>query len=100
MNISERKDKNEKASIPENPLSLNIPETDIELISRSVHDAWQQERRHQGWIYGSITDRDQKTHESMIPYDNLNEEEKELDRQTVRRVISMLFSLGYKIEKL
>ena len=29
-----------------------------------------------------------------------NEEEKELDRQTVRRVISMLFSLGYKIEKL
>ena len=36
----------------------------------------------------------------MIPYDNLNEEEKELDRQTVRRVISMLFSLGYKIEKL
>ena len=94
------KDKNEKASIPENPLPLNIPETDIELISRSVHDAWQQERRRQGWIYGSITDRDQKTHESMIPYDNLNEEEKELDRQTVRRVISMLFSLGYKIEKL
>ena len=36
MNISERKDKNEKASIPENPLPLNIPETDIELISRSV----------------------------------------------------------------
>ena len=100
MSIRKHKENAENFRILKNSLSPAVPESDIELISRSVHDAWWQERKRQGWKYGKITDRNQKTHESMIPYDSLPENEKELDRQTVRQVISILLSLGYKIEKL
>lgn len=88
-----------KKTVPQDSLTAAIPEADIELISRGVHESWQQERIRQGWKYGKITDKDLKTHASMIPYDMLPEEEKELDRQTVRRVISELYSLDYRIQK-
>lgn len=86
-------------SVSEKLLASAVSESDIEWISREVHKAWKEERIRQGWQYGEVTDQNRKTHTSMIPYDMLPEKEKELDRQTVRRVISALISLNYKIEK-
>ena len=75
-------------------IGSKVSERDIEFIAKGVHEAWQQERTRQGWKYGETTDRARKTHESMIPYEDLTEDEKDLDRRTVKQVIEMLVSLG------
>lgn len=69
----------------------------IELIARDVHDQWAQERQRQGWTWGEHRDDDQKKHPGIVPYDMLSEDEKEVDRVTVRAVISSLLSRGAMI---
>ena len=79
-------------------LSNNI-QNDLELIAENVHDAWAQERLRQWWRYGSIYDRENKTHPSLISYGELTEQEKQVDRETALQVIRSLLRLGYRIEK-
>lgn len=84
------------------PISLNInrpalPERLIEQVARDVHDQWAQERRRQGWTWGEHRDDDKKEHPGMAPYDSLADDEKEVDRVTVRTVISSLLAQGATI---
>lgn len=59
---------------------------DIELVSAKVHEAWMNGKRTQG-----ITSRkSEKGEEMMVPYHELTEETKELDRGTVRAVYAAI----------
>lgn len=82
------------------PLDINrpvLPERLIEQVARNVHDQWVQERRRQGWTWGEHRDDDKKEHPGIAPYDSLTDDEKEIDRVTVRAVISSLLSVGATI---
>ncbi len=72
---------------------------DLELIAEDVHNSWMIERELQGWKYGEQYSLEQKLHPSMIPYCELSEKEKQLDRSTANQVIRSLMRLGYRIEK-
>ena len=76
-----------------------VMQNDLERIAENVHDAWAQERLRQGWRYGSVYSRKDKTHPSLIPYGELTEQEKQVDRETALQVIRSLLRLGYRIEK-
>jgi hypothetical protein len=55
---------------------------DIEVVSAKVHEAWMETKRAQG-----VTSRKSETgEEMMVPYEQLSEPAKELDRGTVRTV--------------
>ncbi len=55
---------------------------DIEAVSAKVHEAWMESKRAQG-----MTTRQSETGEElMVPYEQLSEPAKELDRATVRAV--------------
>ena len=55
---------------------------DIEVVSAKVHEAWIESKRAQG-----ITSRQSETgEEMMVPYEQLSEPAKDLDRGTVRAV--------------
>ena len=55
---------------------------DIELVSAKVHEAWMESKRAQG-----VESRKSETGEElMVPYEQLSEPAKELDRATVRAV--------------
>ncbi len=59
---------------------LKLP--DIELVSAKVHAAWMESKRAQGH-----TSRKSETGEElMVPYEQLSEPAKDLDRNTVRAV--------------
>jgi hypothetical protein len=62
---------------------MKTPELpDIEVVSAKVHEAWMESKRAQG-----VTSRKSETGEElMVPYDQLSEPAKELDRGTVRAV--------------
>lgn len=62
------------------------PLPDIELVSAEVHAAWIDAKRAQG-----VTSRKSETgEEMMVPYDQLSEAAKELDRATVRAVYAAI----------
>ena len=55
---------------------------DIEVVSAKVHEAWMESKRAKG-----VTSRKSETGEElMVPYDQLSESAKELDRGSVRAV--------------
>ena len=55
---------------------------DIEVVSAKVHEAWMNSKRAQG-----VTSRQSETGEElMVPYEQLSEAAKELDRGSVRAV--------------
>lgn len=61
---------------------------DIEHVSAAVHAAWMDSKLAQGTI-SRLSEDDE---ELMVPYDQLSEKAKELDRATVRAVYAAILS--------
>lgn len=70
----------------------------VETMARNVHEVWAQTRIEQGWTYGTERNDDLKQHPSLIPYEQLTEEEKEYDRNTAIGTLKLIIHLGFKIE--
>ncbi|WP_328984275.1 protein kinase domain-containing protein [Thiorhodovibrio winogradskyi] len=67
----------------------------LEQLAEAVHIAYVTERTAQGWRYGPVRDDARKENPTLIPYSELSEEEKELDRVSARQTIHALRKLGY-----
>ncbi len=69
---------------------MNLP--DIEIVSAEVHLAWMKSKATQG-----ITSRKSENGEElMVPYEQLSESAKDLDRNTVRAVYAAIEKLRAK----
>lgn len=65
----------------------------VEDIAETVHEAWMDSKRAQG-----VTSRRSETGEElMVPYGQLSEPAKDLDRGTVRAVLDALGRRGYAV---
>ena len=63
---------------------MNLP--DIEIVAAKVHEAWMESKRKNG-----IASRKSETGEElMVPYSELSEGAKELDRASVRAVYTAI----------
>ncbi len=63
---------------------------DIEVVSAKVHEQWIQTKRDQ-----KVTSRKSETGEElMVPYEELSEEAKDLDRNTVKTVYQAIRELS------
>lgn len=63
---------------------MNLP--DIETVAAKVHEAWMDSKKAQG-----VTSRKSETGEElMVPYKQLSEQAKELDRGSVRAVYAAI----------
>lgn len=70
-----------------------------EHMARNIHEVWAQSRLSQGWRYGEKRDDDLKTHPSLIPYEQLSEQEKQYDRDTALSALKFIVKEGFKITK-
>jgi hypothetical protein len=62
---------------------------DIEVVAAKVHEEWMKTKKAKG-----ITSRRSETGEElMVPYEQLSEESKELDRGSVRAVYAAIKSI-------
>ena len=59
---------------------MNLP--DIELVAARVHEAWMQNKRRTGVTTQTLESGEELT----VPYEELSEGAKQLDRATVRSV--------------
>lgn len=46
---------------------------------RDSHDRWLEEKRRDGWRYGSVKDPEAKTHPAFLPYEELPKEQRVKD---------------------
>ncbi len=69
----------------------------IEQLAERVHLQWMRNRLSEGWTYGESRDDMQKTHPSLIPYEQLSDAEKHYDRATALETISFLLQNGFQI---
>lgn len=70
-----------------------------ERLAEHVHDLWIDRRTHDGWTYGPRRDDERREHPGLVPYDQLSESEKDVDRQVARGVLEGLVALGYRITR-
>jgi len=71
----------------------------IEPLAQQVHDGWACQRLTQGWTLGPHRDDARKQHPNLVPYAELSEGDKDLDRQVGREALRALVALGYRITK-
>ena len=76
-----------------------IPADVVETLARVEHEQWTQERRSSGWVFGETKDLTKKISPYLVPYHQLPEETKELDRDTIRNIPDLLAMIGMRIYK-
>ena len=70
----------------------------VERLAQNTHEVWAQHRIQQGWRYGPVRSDEKKEHPCLVPYDELPESEKNVDRQTVRATLKSILALGFQIK--
>ena len=70
-----------------------------EKIAENVHENWAKARIAEGWVYAAQRNDEKKTTPCLVPYSELEESEKEYDRNTALETLKLIVALGYKIEK-
>ena len=68
-----------------------------ERLAAHVHGLWMERRTRDGWTWGPRRDDERRQHPGLVPYDDLSEGEKDVDRQVARGVIEAMVALGYRI---
>ena len=71
----------------------------VEQLARNVHEVWASTRIAQGWTWGPVRSDAFKTHPSLVPYEELPEEEKQYDRDTAVGTLKLIMKLGFNISK-
>lgn len=74
-----------------------LSDSQVEYLAKIEHDSWMNERIENGWTYGKEKNVDNKVSPYIVPYEDLSEEIKELDRDAVRNMIPLLNSIGLKV---
>ncbi len=68
-----------------------------ERLAAHVHDLWVAQRHKDGWRHGPRRDDERREHPGLVPYEQLSESEKDVDRRVSRGVLEALVALGYRI---
>ena len=70
-----------------------------EKLAENTHEVWAEGRISEGWSYGEKRDDINKQTPCLVPYEELDETEKEYDRKTALETLKLIVKLGYKIIK-
>lgn len=71
----------------------------VELLVKNAHEIWARQRVDDGWKYGNMRDDIERLHPCLVPFEELEDEEKKYDRNAVVETIKCILKLGYEIKK-
>lgn len=77
---------------------LTFPGNDLEILAELEHIRWMEAKLNAGWQYAAKTDKAQKLHKALLPWEKLPKTEKEKDRVMVRGIPRILARAGFAIE--
>ena len=78
---------------------ITVSDQLLEKLAEQVHITWMNQRVKDGWTFGKERNETLKQTPCIVPYNELSENEKEYDRNTVKTTIKALYSLGFCISK-
>ena len=61
------------------------------------HERFTEAKLASGWEYAAETDKSKQRHRSLVPWDELGDEDKEKDRELVRSIPRILARVGYTV---
>jgi len=93
MNSQSRPIDTSSVSLPVDILAL------AERLAEHVHDVYVRNRLAQGWRFGPFRDDVARENPTLVPYDELSESEKDIDRQTTLETLKAIIALGYRLER-
>jgi hypothetical protein len=73
---------------------------EIEKMAEMEHERWRQERLNWGWHYDPVRNDDKKHHNLLVPWDQLTEEQKSWNRDTVEKIPFYLSQAGFQIYRI
>jgi hypothetical protein len=78
---------------------FSFPGKDLDLLAELEHERWMNDKFAAGWQYAPQTNKEEKLHQALIPWDQLPRDEKDKDREMVRGIPTILARAGFAIEK-
>jgi len=75
---------------------------EVEFLAEMEHARWMAEKLTKEWVFGPKKDDKAKpypTHPALLPWDQLGEEDKDKDRNTVRAIPEFLAAAGFEIHR-
>ncbi len=82
------------------PAEFPKGEEDLERLSKMEHERWMNVKLKAGWVYAPETNKPDKQHSALVPWEELPEEEKDKDRDLVRAIPRLLTEIGYTVADL
>ena len=70
----------------------------VERLAAHIHEKWADFRKQAGWSFGNRRDEAEKKQPLLLPYAEIPESEKKIDRVIATETIKALLSLGYIIK--
>jgi hypothetical protein len=74
-----------------------IPENIKKTVAIAVHNVWMKNKLAQGYVYGTVTDSNLKTHSDLIEFDKLPESAQKYDYDTATTTLEELDRNGYTL---
>lgn len=81
----------------EGEVIAEIPDEVVEALAVIEHKGWMRERLDYGWTFGEVKDDENKLSPFLVPYHELSEETKDLDRDTIRNIPTLLKMIGMAV---
>jgi hypothetical protein len=78
---------------------FTFPNGDLENLSEMEHNRWMNSKISSGWQFAAKTEPEKKLNQTLVPWADLPEKEKDKDRKLVRSIPAILAKAGYAIEK-
>ena len=70
-----------------------------EIIAENAHESWGLPRWEEGWRFGPKRDDDKKLNPCMVPYCELPDSEKQIDRDMSQNTLKLVKKLGFTIRR-
>jgi hypothetical protein len=78
------------------PLFEFMPD-EVEMLARHEHDRWMKDKQALGWKYGTEINERKRTHNCLVPWEYLPDQQKEKDRDAIRSLPGILLKVRLKI---
>ena len=78
---------------------IEFTDDEVETLAVMEHDRWWREREAAGWTPGPARDPEHKQTPYLVPWDELSEDIRDYDRNTVRAMPGVLGSAGFAIAR-
>jgi hypothetical protein len=83
---------------PDEP-SFAFTDEEVDALARQEHDRWVRAKLADGWRFGRPRDDELKLHDQLVAWEELDERNRNRDRDPVRQLPAMLELTGFRIQR-